>query len=93
MSTNTLLSISEAARRKGVSRQTISKYIAQGRLRSRLVLGRPAVREGELMALRIGESKGGRPAGQALSSRHKTSISEAQKKRWQKVKAARKSTL
>ena len=83
MKNETLLTVTQAAKRKGISRTTIYNAIADGRLPAQMVLGRTAIRERDLMKSGLGDAKRGRAAGKPISSAHKKAIGAAQKKRWQ----------
>ena len=86
MKNDTLLTVTQAAKRKGVSRPTIYKAIADRRLPAQQVLGRTAVKEADLMATDLGQAKRGRPAGQTMSAKHKAAIAKSQKRRWAGLK-------
>ena len=76
-----LLTITQAAKYKGVSRNAIYQAIEGKRLPSRVSLVRVVVREEDLDAW---TPKKGQPKGKPLSKVHKARISEAQKRRWAK---------
>lgn len=81
MKTDTLLTVSQAARLKGVTRTTIYNAIASKRLRTVQALGRTAIQESDLKASDIGQGKSGRPAGKPLSAAHRVALKAAHKKR------------
>ncbi len=76
-----LITVSEAAARKGVSRSAIYKAIDSGRLKGHRVLGKVALREKEVEAWHTSASAG-RPKGNRLSQATKARISESQRNRW-----------
>lgn len=78
-----LLTIADAARRKGVSRSAVYKAIAQGQLAAQKVLGKMAARGADVEAWHPRERKG-RRKGTPMSDAAKRRISEAQKRRWAK---------
>ena len=81
-----LLTVSEAAQLKKVSRASVYSAIARQRLPHQRILGHLAVREADVLAwVPIGH-KGGRPKGSPTSAEARARMSEAQKRRW----AARK---
>ena len=85
-----LLTIPDAARRKGVSRSAVYKAVAQGRLPVQSVLGRFALRAADVEAWRPKEQRG-RRKGTAMSEESKVRISEGQKRRWAQRRAQRRS--
>lgn len=78
-----LISVTEAAACKGVSRSAVYKAIADGRLKSQRVLGRLALRESDVEKWRPAPSPG-RRSGSKLSEETKARIAEAQRQRWTK---------
>lgn len=89
MAKELFLTVSQAAKSKGVSRTTVYKAIGTGLLPSYEVLGRTAVRETDLRAADLGKRKRGRASGQALSEGHKAAITKGQKQRWARKKKER----
>ena len=83
-----LLTVSEVARRKGVSRSAVYKAIAQGRLASRCVLDKCAIPVSEAEKW-TPQRAGGRRVGSAMSAEGKARISAGQKQRWATRNAAR----
>ena len=84
---HTLLTVSQAAKLRGVSRAAVYLAIAQKRLRHSHTLGHLVVREADVIAWGgVAGAKRGRPKGNPLSPEHKARIAEAQKKRWAKRK-------
>jgi excisionase family DNA binding protein len=81
MRKDTLLTVSQAARKKGVTRTTIYNAIANKRLRAFEVLGRTAVKESDLMASDLGQGKSGPPAGRPLSAKHRDALRKAHRQR------------
>ena len=79
---HTLLTVSQAAKLKGLSRGAIYAAISRKSLPARLVLGHLAVREADLLAWDASKSKGGRPQGKLMSAEAKAKLSESQKRRW-----------
>jgi excisionase family DNA binding protein len=90
-----LLTVSEAAKFKGVSTTTIYRAVSQGRLPHVRVLNHIGVPEAVLLkwmpvryAGRAGaKGRGGRPKGVPLSEDAKERISRSQARRWQRRKA------
>jgi excisionase family DNA binding protein len=80
-----LITVTEAAQLKGVTRSAIYAAIREGRLPHRQVLGRFAVREVDVVAW-IPTPRAGRRKGTKLSEEAKARISQAQKNRWLKQK-------
>jgi excisionase family DNA binding protein len=78
-----LLTLSEAAKQKKVSRQAVYDAIKSGRLTCLRVLGRPVVRQADLKSWQII----GRRQSSPLSAEHKARISRALKRRWAKRKS------
>lgn len=76
-----LLTVSEAAELKGVTRAAIYTAISEGRLRHQKVLGRLAVREADILAWTPAYHVG-RRKGVKLSAEAKAKISEKQKRIW-----------
>lgn len=74
-----LLTISQAARQKGVSRNALYKAVADKRLKSSVVLGRLVIRESDLL---VWKPRQGQQAGQPRSAEVKARISASQKRRW-----------
>ena len=89
-----LLTPTQAAQRKGVSRPTIYSAIADGRLPGVRVLGRLALRESDVVAWepinyagRPGaKGRGGRPRGTPATPETRVRLAEAQRRRWAKEK-------
>ena len=85
-----LLTVSEAARAKGVSRAALYAAVGAGRIPHLVVGGRIALRAVDLAAYaptRYGgrpgaKGRGGRPEGRAMDARARANISEGQKRRW-----------
>lgn len=80
-----LITVSEAARLKGLSRSAIYKAIRDGRLPERWELGRLALKESEVLAWEAVPT-GGKRHRLPQSETTKSRISEAQKRRWTKRK-------
>ena len=78
-----LLTVTQAAKLKGVSRTAIYTAIAQKRLRHTYSLERLVVREADILAW---DAKRGRPVGKPMNEEHKARISVAQKQRWARRK-------
>lgn len=86
-----LLTVTEAARARGVSSTAIYSAITQGRLPARRMLNRWAINEKDLTRYqptqrgnRLGpKGRGGRPKGTPLSAEHKERIAASQAARWQ----------
>ncbi len=76
-----LLTVTQAANLKGVTRSAVYAAIKDGRLAHRLVLGHFAVREADVLAWTPAPYMG-RRKGTKLSDESKDRISQAQKKRW-----------
>lgn len=84
---HTMLTVSQAAQLRGVSRAAVYLAIAQKRLRHSRLLGHLVVREADVKAWELAAGKKrGRPPGKSLSDEHKARIAAAQKKRWAKRK-------
>lgn len=83
-----LITVSQAAQLKGVSRAAVYGAIARGRLPHQRILGHLALRESDVVAWVPLGVKTGRPTGTPMSSEAKARISEAQKQRWAKRKQA-----
>ena len=81
-----LLSVSQAAELKGVSRAAIYSAIARGRLPHQRVLGHIGVRRADVLTWIPVGYKGGRPKGTPMSDGAKARLSESQKRRWAKRK-------
>jgi excisionase family DNA binding protein len=81
MKKETLLTVSQAARKKGVTRTTIYNAIASKRLKAFEVLGRTAIKESELMASDVGAGKSGPPPGKPLSAKHRAALRKAYQQR------------
>lgn len=77
-----LLTVSQAAALKKVSRSAIYKAIAEARLSHQVVLGHTALREADVLAW----APVGRVKGVPRSEEVKTKISQGQKNRWKKLK-------
>ena len=82
--TENLMTVSQAAQMKGVTRSVIYKAIQRGDLRVEIVLGRQAVYREEIRTWE--PRKAGRHRGTPASEEVKTRISETQKIRWRKRK-------
>lgn len=82
-----LITVSEAAQLKGVTRSVVYRAIERGDLTVQIVLGRKALQWGEVMAWKLRQA--GRRKGSPTSDEAKAKISEAQKNRWQKRKQAK----
>ena len=80
-----LLTVSEAAQIKGVSRSAIYLAIAENRLPHRKMLGRLALREDQVLAWTPAPRRG-RRKGTRLSVEAKARISQANKQHWTKRK-------
>lgn len=83
-----LLTVSEAAELKGVSRAALYGAISRNRLPHTRVLGHIALRKSDVLAWIAAGNKGGRPKGVPMSEQHRASLSQAQKQRWQQRKKA-----
>lgn len=81
MKKDILLTVSQAARKKGVTRTTIYNAIAGKRLASVQVLGRTAIKESDLMASDLGQGKSGPPPGKPLSAKHRAALRKAHEQR------------
>jgi len=94
MSNENLITVSEAAKLKGVAPRTIYGAIWAGRLPHKRVLNRVALREEDVLRYeptRYGKragakGRGGRPKGTPMSQEAKLKISNTQKHRWQNRK-------
>lgn len=82
-----LITVAEAAQLKSVSRSTIYNAIKDGRLKSQRVLGHVALSRREVERWQPSATTGW-PKGKRVSEEAKAKISESQKRRWQKRKAA-----
>jgi len=88
-----LITVSEAARLKGVTRTAIYGAIKDGRLPHTRVLGHLGLKEADVMAWTPREYggrpgvKGGRPRGTPVSAETKAQIAQAQRRRWARRKA------
>ncbi len=90
MKRDNLLSASQAAQLKGVSRTAIYRAIKRGDLPAVQVIGHVALREADVLAwtpVRYGNrpgapGRGGRPPGTPLSAETKARIGAAQRRRW-----------
>ncbi len=80
--TENLMTVSQAAQIKGVTRSVIYKAIHRGDLRVEIVLGRQAVYREEIRTWE--PRKAGRHRGTLASEEDKAKISVSQKLRWQK---------
>ena len=83
---HTLLTVSQAAQRKGVSTKAIYAAIARKRLPRRYAKGNLVVRESDLVAWEASKSVGGRPKGKRMSAESRLRLSQAQKRRWEQRK-------
>jgi predicted DNA-binding transcriptional regulator AlpA len=78
-----LLTVSEAAQRKGVSAKAIYAAIARKRLPRRYSKGNLVVRESDLVAWEASKSAGGRPKGKPMSAESRRRLSQSLKRRWE----------
>lgn len=78
-----LFTIAQAAKHKGVSRTAIYNAIKEKRLKAVEVLGKPAIRESDLM---MWEARPGPQKGIKRSQEVKARMSKSQKARWAKRK-------
>lgn len=83
---HTLLSVSQAAAIKGISRTAIYAAIKRETLPSRIVAGHRVVREADLLAWDSSKTLRGRRKGQAMTEEHRANIAKAQKERWARRK-------
>jgi len=81
-----LLTVSQAAKLKGVSRTAVYAAIERGRLPHRRILGHVGLREADVLAWEPLGVKTGRPKGIPMSEAAKVRLSESQKRRWQQRK-------
>lgn len=81
-----ILTPSQAAKLKGVSRTAIYNALADGRLEGIRILGRIAIEQASVKAWQP-QARVGRPKGQETTPAHKEKIRQAQKQRWAKRKA------
>lgn len=81
-----ILTPAQAAKLEGVSRTAIYNALADGRLQGVRVLGRIGIARSVLKAWQP-QTRVGRPKGQPMTEKQKTTIAEAQKKRWAARKA------
>lgn len=81
-----LLTVTEAAQLKEVSRTAIYAAIVRKRLPRRYSRGSLVVRETDILKWESHKKKSGRPKGQSMSEEHKARISASQKQRWAKLK-------
>jgi excisionase family DNA binding protein len=79
------LTVSQAAKLRGVSRTAIYSAIARQSLSAHLDLGRWVVMKKDLLAWDAAKNRG-RKKGRAISVEHRANISAAQKARWAKRK-------
>ncbi len=77
-----LLSVSQAATLKGVSRSAIYAAVERGILPHQRVLGHIGVQESDVLAWTPIGHKAGRPKGKPMSEEAKRKISAGQKRRW-----------
>ncbi len=84
-----LLTVSEAARLKKVSRSAVYKAISQGRLSARRILGKVAIEQAEVDAWQPFQLIR-RRIGIPMSSEVKARISASQKKRWAALRENKK---
>jgi excisionase family DNA binding protein len=90
--TEKLLSATQAANLKGVSRAAIYRAIGRGALPAVEVIGHVGLREADVLAWQPvaykgrpgAKGRGGRRKGKPLSAEEKARISEGQKRRWEK---------
>jgi excisionase family DNA binding protein len=80
-----LLTVAEAAKKKGVSRSAIYKAIDQGRIKAQITLGRLALSEDDVRQWQP-HIVAGWPKGKKVSAETKAKISASQKCRWAKRK-------
>lgn len=85
-----LVTVSEAARIKGVTRAVIYNAINRGDISARTVLGRRALRREDVD--RWQPRRAGRRRGVPLSEDTKAKIAEAQRARWRQRKESEKET-
>lgn len=78
-----LLSVSQAAALKGVTRSAVYAAIERGALPHEMILGHIAVHEADVQAWVPVGHKAGRPRGKPMSEEAKQRISQGQKRRWQ----------
>ena len=83
---SSLLSVSQAATLKGVTRSAVYAAISRGDLDSQRVLGHVAVTEADVNAWQPIGHKKGRPKGTPMTEEVKSRISLSQKRRWQQRK-------
>jgi excisionase family DNA binding protein len=76
-----LITVSEAARLKKVSRSAIYTALAEGRLPGTRVLGRLALKKRDVHSWHPEPHKG-RPQGTSMSDVSKRRISQGQRRRW-----------
>lgn len=81
-----ILTPAQAAKLKGVSRTAIYNALADGRLQGVRVLGRIGIARSALKAWQP-QARVGRPQGRPMTEKQKSTIAEAQKKRWARLKA------
>ena len=84
-----LLTVSQAAQVKGVSRTAVYAAIERGRLSHQVILGHIGLRESDVMAWEPLGIKTGRPKGIPMSEAAKVRLSESQKRRWQRRKQSK----
>jgi excisionase family DNA binding protein len=82
-----LLSVSQAAVLKGVSRSAVYAAIERGTLPHERVLGHIGVRESNVAAWTPVGHKAGRPKGKPMNEDARARISESQKRRWAQRKS------
>ena len=82
------LTVTQAARLKGVSRQTVYAAIEDKRLPHATKLGRTVVKRADVLAWDLSLSKPGRKKGQPVSELHRARISEGIKANWQRRKSS-----
>lgn len=81
-----LLSVSEAARLRGVTRAAVYSAVARGVLPHQRMLGHIALKETDVKAWIAANVTAGRPAGTRLSKAAKERISQANKANWARRK-------
>ncbi len=77
-----LLTVSQAAARRGVSRAAVYSAIARGVLPHQHVLGHIALREADVLAWAPLGAKTGRRKGTPMSAEAKARIAAGQRRRW-----------
>jgi hypothetical protein len=83
-----LLTVTEVARLKGLSRTAVYNAMNRGALPYTNLLGKRAVKASDAKKWRPTGKKTGRPKGIAVSSETKRKISEGQKERWRRTRSS-----